>query len=119
MISASRNGSQSAQTALSVDYLGLLKGLAGQTEGTVDPAVAKRALREAVEVWPGSERDRWWKWVIEAGTSVGLRVLVIEATAAQALEIVSRGAPLATCLVDSSHRWILVTRARGRKFRIV
>ncbi len=66
----------------------LLEWLAAECDVAFDRVVARRAIQEARQGWPGSEEEQWWKWLIEAGDSMGLRVRVVELTFQQALETV-------------------------------
>ncbi len=96
----------------------LLERLAAECHVAFDPVVAKRALQEAQQGWPGSEKNRWWKWLIEAGTSVGLRVRVVELTLSQALQGVREKA-LAVHSPDPSHPWLIIHGQRRQKFHVV
>ncbi len=96
----------------------LLEWLAAECDVAFDRVIAKRAVQEAQRGWPGSEQDRWWKWLIEAGDSMGLRVRVVEFTIEQALQAV-REKTLAVHLSDSSQPWLLIHRQRGHKFHTI
>ncbi len=96
----------------------LLEWLAAECDVTFDRVVAKRAVQEAQRGWPGNEQDRWWKWLIEAGNSVGLRVQVAEFTTQQALQIVQEKT-LAVHLSNSATPWLLIRRQRRQKFHII
>jgi len=96
----------------------LLEWLAAECDVAFDRVIAKRAVQEAQQGWPGSEQDRWWKWLIKAGDSVGLRVRVVEFTFTQALQGV-REKTLAVHLSDSRMPWMLIHKQRRRKFHIV
>ncbi len=95
----------------------LLEWLAAECEVAFDRVIAKRAVQEAQRGWPGSEQDRWWKWLIEAGDSVGLRVQVAEFTLRQALQVV-REKTLAVHLSNPQMPWLLIHRQHRRKFHI-
>ncbi|NOY29886.1 MAG: ABC transporter ATP-binding protein [Planctomycetes bacterium] len=96
----------------------LLEWLAVECDVAFDRVIAKRAVQEAQRGWPGSEQDRWWKWLIEAGDSVGLRVQVVEFTSQQALQVV-REKTLAVHLSNSETPWLLIHRQHRRKFHII
>jgi len=96
----------------------LLGWLAAECDVAFDRVVAKRAVQEAQRGWPGNEQDRWWKWLIEAGNSVGLRVQVAEFTTQQALQIVQEKT-LAVHLSDSTTPWLLIRKQRRHKFHII
>lgn len=115
MTSAVRN----KQTATNQQkFSELLECLAAECDVTFDRVVAKRAIQEAQRGWPGTEQDRWWKWLIEAGDSIGLRVQVVEFTTRQALQVV-REKTLAVHLADSTTPWMLIHRQRRRKFHLI
>ncbi len=107
-----------AQTTTNQQLSDLLEWLAAECDVAFDRVVAKRAVKEAERGWPGSEQDRWWKWLIEAGDSIGLRVQVVEFTSRQALQVV-REKTLAVHLSNSQTPWLLIHRQRGRKFHII
>ena len=96
----------------------LLDWLAAEYDVAFDPVVAKRAVQEAQQGWPGSVKDRWWKWLIEAGDSMGLRVRVIEFTFEQALQTV-REKTLAVHRAGSAQPWLLIRKQRRRKFHVI
>jgi len=96
----------------------LLENLATECDVAFDRVITKRAVQEAQRGWPGNEQDRWWKWLIEAGNSVGLRVQVVEFTTQQALQIV-RERTLAVHLSNSATPWLLIHRQHRRKFHII
>ncbi len=96
----------------------LLEWLAAECDVAFDRVVARRAIQEARQGWPGSEEEQWWKWLIEAGDSMGLRVRVVELTFQQALETV-REKTLAVRLPHALSPWLLIHRQRRRRFHIV
>jgi len=106
------------KTTTNQELSDLLEWLAVECEIAFDRVVAKRAVQEAQRGWPGGEQDRWWKWLIEAGDSVGLRVQVVEFTLRQALQVV-REKTLAVHLSDSQTPWLLIHQQRRRKFHII
>ncbi|MFV1968644.1 MAG: ABC transporter transmembrane domain-containing protein, partial [Pirellulaceae bacterium] len=106
------------QTTTNQQFAELLEWLAAECDVAFDRVIAKRAVQEAQRGWPGSEQDRWWKWLIEAGGSVGLRVRVVEFTFEQALRGV-REKTLAVHSSDSSQPWLLIHRQRRRKFHVI
>ncbi len=96
----------------------LLEWLAEECDVSFDRVATKRAVQEAQRGWPGSEQDRWWKWLIEAGDSLGLRVRVIEFSFRQALELV-REKTLAVHIPGAEHPWLLIHKQHRQKFHIV
>jgi ABC-type bacteriocin/lantibiotic exporter with double-glycine peptidase domain len=83
-----------------------------------DRSRIRRALDEAMRSWPGPPGDRWWRWLMEASDSLGLRCRVIDCTFDQICEISREGGRV---LLRSSKdgRWQAVAQARGRKFRML
>jgi len=106
------------QATTNQQFADILEWLAAECDVTFDSVVAKRAVQEAQRGWPGSEQDRWWKWLIEAGNSVGLRVRVAEFTIEQALQGV-REKTLAVHVSDSSQPWLLIHKQHRRKFHVI
>ncbi len=96
----------------------LLEWLAEECDVSFDRVANKRAVQEAQRCWPGSEQDRWWKWLIEAGDSLGLRVRVIEFSFKQALDLV-REKTLAVHIPGAQHPWLLIHKQHRQKFHIV
>ncbi len=105
-------------TTTNEQFSELLEGLAAECDVAFDRVVAKRAIQEAQRGWPGKEQSRWWKWLMEAGDSLGLRVQVAEFTIRQALQVVQEKT-LAVHLPDSTTPWLLIHRQRRRKFHII
>ncbi len=99
-------------------FADLLEWMSADCDVAFDRVIAKRAIQEAQQGWPGAEQDRWWKWLIEAGDSVGLRVRVIEFTLEQALDT-ARDKTLAIRLPDPQMPWLLIHKQRGDKFHII
>ncbi len=96
----------------------LLEWLAEECGVSVDRLANKRAVQEVQRFWPGSERERWWKWLTEAGNSLGLRARVIEISFRQALELI-REKTLAVHIPGVEHPWLLIHKQRRHKFHIV
>ena len=85
------------------------------------PAV-RRAVHEAVRTWPGDPQDRWWKWLIEAGASLGLRVSLIEDRIDNVARWIDEGVQVVaysgatSAGSDSGDEWVLANRGRGSKY---
>ncbi len=99
-------------------FADLLEWMSADCDVAFDRVIAKRAIQEAQQGWPGSEQDRWWKWLIEAGDSVGLRVRVIEFPLEQALETTG-DKTLAIRLSDPEMPWLLIHKQRGNMYHII
>ncbi len=106
------------QTSSNQQLVELLEWMAVECNVSFDRVIAKRAIQEAQRGWPGSVQDQWWKWLIESGDSLGLRVRVVELTFEQALQGVHEKT-LAVHLSDSSQPWMLIHRQSGRKFHVI
>ncbi len=78
-------------------------------------ASVRRALREAVRLWPGEPSDRWWKWLNEAGASLDLRASMIESPWANVLQWADEGVEVAVAIHRAGQdEWILVSRTSQR-----
>ncbi len=82
-------------------------------------AAIRRAVGEAVRTWPGVVEERWWKWLIEAGASLGLRVSVIENRLDDVLLWVREGVQVAAYLPGDPDSWLVVAGVSGRKYRVI
>ena len=106
------------QTTSQRQLTDLLEWLAAECGVSFDRVIAKRAVHEAQQGWPGAVHDRWWKWLIEAGDSIGLRVQVVELTFEQALTCI-REKTLAAHRPDAQTPWLLIHKQRRHKYHIV
>lgn len=79
----------------------------------------RRAVAEAVRAWDGPVEARWWKWLVEAGASLNLRVSVIENSLQEVLRWVEEGVQIATYLPDAEEPWVAVTGVSGKKYEVV
>lgn len=86
--------------------------------GGADPIAFARALDEAVRAWPGTPAQRWWKWLVEAASAVGLRPKAIDASVAQAVELARRGVRLVTFVVGEQEAWLAVEGFRRGRFSV-
>ncbi len=96
----------------------LLEWLAEECDVSFDRVAGKRAVQEAQRCWPGTEQERWWKWLIEAGDSLGLRARVVEFSFRQALDLVREKA-LAVHIPGVQNPWLLIHKQHRQKFHIV
>lgn len=83
----------------------------------VDRAQIRRIVREVVNAFPGEASQRWWRWIGEAGTNLGLTCKVVDCTPGELRELARQGARL-ILHVDGPDPWRAVTGTQGRKFRL-
>lgn len=76
----------------------------------------RRALDEAASAWPGGVKERWWKWLVEASLSLGLKCKVLDCTFEQFVEIAREGGRIVV-YTPEEHSWLAVIAARGRTFQ--
>lgn len=83
-----------------------------------DRSRIRRALEESVAAWPGPVNDRWWRWMLEAGESLGLKCRVIDCTFQQILEIAREGGRVVV-RSEATGNWLAIEEARGRKLLLI
>ena len=96
----------------------LFEQLAVESGQPADRVRIRRALEEASDAWPPGAEDRWWKWLVEAGRSLGLKCKIVDCTFDQLVEVAREGARLIT-RVGEERRWKAITGGRGRKLRVL
>jgi putative ABC transport system ATP-binding protein len=118
MITLTREGGddQSRGVAACVD---LLERILIETGVSSDRALGRRAVREAAETWTGPDSERWWKWLSEAGTSLGLKCKVVDCTFTQAVDVARFGARIVFHVETPTPRWLAVTEALGSRLHLV
>ncbi len=79
----------------------------------------RRAVAEAVRAWDGPVETRWWKWLVEAGASLNLRISVIENSLQEVLRWTEEGVQIATYLPEAEEPWLAVTGVSGKKYTVV
>jgi len=77
---------------------------------------AAELLRDARAAWPGEEADRWWKWLAEAGSSLGLGGRLAELSLSEALQQVRDGAMMVSRCGDGTP--LVLLAADGRRVEI-
>jgi putative ABC transport system ATP-binding protein len=97
----------------------LLQRILIDTGASTDRALARRAVQEASETWVGSGRERWWKWLSEAGTSLGLKCKVIDCTFTQSVDMARVGAKVVFYSEEERPRWWAVTEALGNRLHVI
>lgn len=73
-----------------------------------EPSESRRVVAEVVRTWPGTVESRWWKWLVEAGESLDLRVAVVECPLADALWWVEEGMHLVAFIENQAEPWLVV-----------
>lgn len=96
----------------------IFEQLALESGQAVNRPRIRRALDEATTAWPGAVDDLWWKWMVEASTSLQLKSKVIDCTLDQFAEIAREGGRI-VAHSSAEHPWLAVVAARGRKFRVL
>jgi putative ABC transport system ATP-binding protein len=96
----------------------LFEQLAVQFGQPADRSRIRRALEEAAAAWPAGPEDRWWKWLVEASRSLGMKCKIIDCTFDQLAEIAREGAPIMT-RVGEDRRWKAIASTRRRKFLVL
>ena len=79
----------------------------------------RRAFRDAMDAFPDSEADGWWRWSIESLGSLGKKAKVIDGSLANALTLIDEGAALILHTPGTSEEWLAVAGPVGRKFRVI
>lgn len=57
----------------------------------VDVLAIRRLLAEAMLAWPGGERERWWKWLVETSRGLSYAARVIDASPHEVFELARHG----------------------------
>ena len=96
----------------------LFEQLAVQSGQPADRTRIRRALEEAAAAWPVGSEDRWWKWLVEAAKSLGLKCKIVDCTFDQLAEMAREGARIVT-RVGEERRWKAIARTRGRRFQVL
>lgn len=92
----------------------LIEQLELETGAYGDRSRMRRAVEEAVAAWPGLTVDRWWRWLVEAGESLGLKCRVVDCTPEQLLEVVREGGR-AILGPSGEQSWSALAAVKGRK----
>ena len=79
-----------------------------------DRSRIRRAIEEASVAWPGEPRERWWRWVVEASESLGLRGRAVDCTFEQVWEVAREGARLVV-RAEATGEWYGLAAVHGRK----
>ncbi len=116
-MSTSKTGLQSGATAGAV---AVLKELA-RDNSALEKNTARRVLADVVRAWPGDVSRLWFKWIVEAASSLGIRAKALDCSVEQACELARNEARL-VCFRQAESgepEWLAVLdTARGR-FRLM
>ena len=85
----------------------------------IERHAAQRMLAEAQIAWPGEFQQQWWKWVIEAGETLGLSLRATDISLSGAVDLAASQAPAATCWSDDDESWVVLSSASGPKVHLV
>ncbi|HRX79784.1 MAG TPA: ABC transporter ATP-binding protein [Pirellulaceae bacterium] len=80
-----------------------------------DRGVIRRVVREAETAFPGTPAERWWRWIGEAGTNLGLKCKVVDCTSSELVELARQGVKFVV-YVPGISPWRAVIRSHRRKF---
>lgn len=83
-----------------------------------DRSRIRRAFEESVAAWPGPVHDRWWRWMLEAGESLGLKCRVIDCTLNQIHEVVREGGRVVV-RSEATGNWLAIEGAHGRRLTLI
>ncbi len=78
---------------------------------------AKALVREAAATWSDDSQGGWWRWLSEAGTSLGIRSRVADLTLDQAMSL-SRDGALLTARCAKTNELMLMVGSDGKKARV-
>lgn len=84
----------------------------------VDLGAIRRELAETMLAWPGDERDRWWKWLVEAGRGLSYAARVIEASPREVQELLRHGVEAVCTYAEAGGRLLVLTGIKRRKIRL-
>lgn len=79
----------------------------------------RRAFRDAVTAINDADGDGWWRWTIECLSSLGKKAKVIDASIAEALELIDEGAALVAHAPNEADEWIGIVGRSGRKYSVI
>jgi putative ABC transport system ATP-binding protein len=96
----------------------LFEQLAVQSDQPADRPRIRRALEEASTTWPPGQEDRWWKWLVEASRSLGLKCQIIDCTFDQLAEMAREGARV-VARIGPERQWTAIAATRGRRFHVL
>ncbi|MCA9053013.1 MAG: ABC transporter ATP-binding protein, partial [Planctomycetaceae bacterium] len=96
----------------------LLEQLDAESDLLADRSHVRHACVDAASAWPGDARELWWRWILEAGESLGFVGRALDCTYDQLLEMGRAGGRL-IIRVESTGHWFGVACIRGRAVRLL
>ncbi len=84
----------------------------------VDVSAIRRSLAEAMLAWPGSDAERWWKWLVETCRGLNYAARVIDATQREVFELARHGVAAVTLAEGDESRLIVLSGTKRNKFRL-
>jgi putative ABC transport system ATP-binding protein len=82
-----------------------------------DRAAIHRAMQEGSVAWPGELNSQWWRWVAEAGRSLGWKCRIADCRVDELVSLGRDGVRWMIYLPDTQS-WLAVTEQRGRWIRV-
>jgi len=80
---------------------------------------AQRVLSEVIRSWPGDVHRLWWKWFIEASTSLDLRCKSLDCSVEDAITLARDNAKLIFYTDHREPEWTAVMRTVGNRFEVL
>ncbi|MFV0443225.1 MAG: peptidase domain-containing ABC transporter [Planctomycetaceae bacterium] len=96
----------------------LLEQLDTECDLLAERSQVSQACRDATSAWPGSPHELWWRWVLEAGESLGFVGRALDCKFAQLVEVGREGGRL-IIRVDATGEWLGVSKIHGSKVRLL
>lgn len=84
----------------------------------VDVLAIRRLLAEAMLAWPGGERERWWKWLVETSRGLSYAARVIDASPHEVFELARHGVVAVTLADGDESRLLVLSGAKRNRFRL-
>lgn len=81
----------------------------------------RRVLVDVVRAWPGDASNTWFKWLVEASSSLGVRARALDCRVDQAVELARNEARLICFRQDEFNgpEWLAVLIAAPGRFRLL
>jgi len=92
----------------------IFEQIALESDAQVERSAIRRAVEESADAWPGEATELWWRWILEASESLGIKSRVVDCTFDQAVSIVQDGGHVVVRLQSTSD-WVAATSGGGRK----
>src|SRR5690606_2862012 len=86
----------------------LVERLAAESGRSFDRLHIRRAVEEAAAVWSEESGESWWKWIVDASQSLGMKCKVVDCTFDQLRDMLSDEAKV-LLRQDDSHHWLAIS----------